>query len=105
MMRKRLRTMSFKKLATGSVFAILAATAAVRVQQAATPADGQQPADQTALTFRAGINFVTVDAYVSDSKGAPVTDLKQSDFDVLEDNKPQKIEAFRFIKVDGNPKP
>jgi VWFA-related protein len=79
---------------------------ALRAQQgAAQPASGQQPADQTQLTFRAGINFVTVDAYVSDSKGQPATDLKQSDFEVLEDNKPQKIEAFRFIKVDGNPKP
>ena len=79
---------------------------ALRAQQGAAPqASGQQPADQTQLTFRAGINFVTVDAYVSDSKGQPATDLKQSDFEVLEDNKPQKIEAFRFIKVDGNPKP
>ena len=80
---------------------------AVRAQQGGTqPAAGdQQPADQTQLTFRAGINFVTVDAYVSDSKGQPATDLKQSDFEILEDNKPQKIEQFRFIKVDGNPKP
>src|SRR6185503_544974 len=83
----------------------------VRAQQAGTQpaggqsAGGQQPAQQTELTFRAGINFVTVDAYVSDSKGQPAIDLKQSDFEVLEDNKPQKIEQFRFIKVDGNPKP
>ena len=75
-------------------------------QQAATgQANGQQAADQTDLTFRSGINFVTVDAYVSDSKGQPIADLKQSDFEILEDNKPQKIEQFRFIKVDGNPKP
>jgi VWFA-related protein len=83
-----------------------AGSLAMRAQQgAAQQASGQQPADQTQLTFRAGINFVTVDAYVSDSKGQPAIDLKQSDFEVLEDNKPQKIEAFRFIKVDGNPKP
>jgi VWFA-related protein len=75
-------------------------------QQAATgQASGQQAADQTDLTFRSGINFVTVDAYVSDSKGQPITDLKQSDFEIFEDNKPQKIEQFRFIKVDGNPRP
>src|SRR6187549_2118637 len=75
-------------------------------QQTATAQTGaQQAADQTNLTFRSGINFVTVDAYVSDSKGQPVTDLKQSDFEIFEDNKPQKIEQFRFLKVDGNPKP
>src|SRR5947207_1814663 len=79
---------------------------ALRAQQAASQqGSAQAPADQTQLTFRAGINFVTVDAYVSDSKGQPATDLKQSDFEVFEDNKPQKIDAFRFIKVDGNPKP
>ena len=74
-------------------------------QQAATGQGNGQPANQTDLTFRSGINFVTVDAYVADSKGQPATDLKQSDFEILEDNKPQKIEQFRFIKVDGNPKP
>jgi len=111
--------MSRTRILTGFVLALvlaLAAAMALRAQQAgnqqgsgqqpaAQQSNGQQPADQTQLTFRAGINFVTVDAYVSDSKGQPATDLKQSDFDVLEDNKPQKIEAFRFIKVDGNPKP
>jgi VWFA-related protein len=92
---------------------ILAAAAMVALhgqqagsQQTATAqANGQQPADQSQLTFRSGINFVTVDAYVADSKGQPITDLKQSDFEVFEDNKPQKIEQFRFIKVDGTPKP
>ena len=38
-------------------------------------------------------------------QGQPVTDLKQDDFEVLEDNQPQAIEQFRLIKVDGNPKP
>ena len=91
-----------------AVVLALTGSLAVRAQQGGTqqPAAGtQQPADQTELTFRAGINFVTVDAYVADAKGQPATDLKQSDFEILEDNKPQKIEQFRFIKVDGNPKP
>jgi VWFA-related protein len=85
---------------------------AANAQQAESAAADQAPAnaaqaptDQTQLTFRAGINFVTVDAYVADSKGQPATDLKQSDFEIFEDNKPQKIEQFRFIKVDGNPRP
>ena len=106
--------MSRTRILAALVFTLILAIAgmvAVHTQQAAAPqtaagqASGQQPADQTQLTFRAGINFVTVDAYVSDSKGQPITDLKQSDFDVFEDNKPQKIEQFRFIRVDGTPKP
>jgi len=88
-----------------SAMVVLAGQQAGSQQAATGQAGGQQAAVQTDLTFRSGINFVTVDAYVSDSKGQPITDLKQSDFEILEDNKPQKIEQFRFIKVDGNPKP
>jgi hypothetical protein len=35
----------------------------------------------------------------------PVTDLKISDFEVLEDGKPQSIDQFRLVRVDGNPLP
>jgi len=56
-------------------------------------------------TFRGGISFVRVDVIVTDGKGAPVTDLKQEDFEGIEDDQPQPVEQFRLIKVDGNPKP
>ena len=56
-------------------------------------------------TFRAGINFVRVDVIVTDRKGEPVGDLTAADFQVLEDNKPQTIEQFKLIRVDGNQKP
>ena len=55
--------------------------------------------------FRGGINFVRVDVIVTDKKGQQVVDLKQSDFEVAEDKKPQSISQFRLIKVDGNPRP
>ena len=109
------------------LLAVATATSAPRAQQASAPraqppaaqggqqgtpppasgqqASGQAPAGQGDTTFRSGINFVTVDTYVSDNKGQPVTDLKQSDFQITEDNKPQTIEQFRLIHVDGNPKP
>ena len=96
------------------LLAVAAGTSAPRAQQsngqqASQPASAQAPATPPAgqgdTTFRSGINFVTVDTYVSDNKGQPVTDLKQSDFQLTEDNKPQTIEQFRLIHVDGNPKP
>src|SRR5690349_4225284 len=70
--------------------------------QAAPPpaANGQQ---QPAPTFRTGINYVRVDAIVSDKQGNPVLDLKKEDFDVSEDNKPQTIDSFKLIKVTGQP--
>ena len=55
--------------------------------------------------FRGGIDFVRVDVIVSDKKAQPVTNLTETDFEVLEDGKPVKIEQFRLIKVDGNAKP
>src|SRR5262245_22687601 len=62
----------------------------------------QPPPDQPPPIFRAGINFVRVDVIVSDNKsGVQIADLKESDFEVVEDGKPQKIEAFRFIRLDG----
>jgi len=65
---------------------------------------GAQPgaAPQTPA-FRTGINFVRVDALVTDNKGNAVESLTQDDFEVYEDNKLQKVESFRYIKVEGNP--
>ena len=84
-----------------------------RAQQTAAPAPppaGQPaapviPGQDAQPVFRGGINFVRVDVIATDNKAEPVLDLKQDEFEVLEDNQPQSIEQFRLIKVDGNPKP
>ncbi len=65
---------------------------------------GQQPPASGAPDqplFRAGINFVRVDVIVSDKNGTALGDLKQSDFEVTEDGKPQTIETFKLVKLDG----
>ena len=85
-------------------------------QQQGQPAQPQQTpppaADQPVRdpqiptpTFRGGTSFVRVDVIVTDGKAQPITDLTQADFEVLEDGKPQSIEQFRLVKVDGNPPP
>src|SRR6476660_8174873 len=51
-------------------------------------------------TFRAGANFVRVDVYPT-IKGAAVRDLTQTDFDILEDGVPQKIDSFEYVNVRG----
>jgi VWFA-related protein len=78
------------------------APASAPATPAAEPAQGDAPQQPT---FRAGVNFVRVDVIVNDNKGQPVTNLTQADFEVLEDGKPQTIEQFRLIRVDGNPRP
>ena len=65
-------------------------------QQQPPPADPTQPP-----VFRTGINFVRVDVIISDKTGTPVADLTQADFDVSEDGKPQKIDTFKLVKLDG----
>ena len=73
----------------------------------AQPPDGQDPpADQTPNpVFRTGIDFVRVDVIVSDRNGNPIADLKQADFEVIEDGKPQTVETFKLIKLDGGAMP
>jgi VWFA-related protein len=56
-------------------------------------------------TFRAGVNFVRVDVIVSGRDGKAVTDLTQADFEVTEDGRPQKVETFKLVTVDGSLKP
>jgi VWFA-related protein len=71
---------------------------------APTPAQGQPASDQAPPpqpTFRAGINLVRVDCIVTDKKGQPVTDLKQSDFQVWEDGAPQEVTSFKLFKIDA----
>ena len=58
------------------------------------------PANQPPI-FRTGINFVRVDVIVSDRQGNSVSDLQPGDFDITEDNKAQKIDTFKLIKLDG----
>lgn len=47
--------------------------------------------------FRAGVTFVELDVTVLDGSRRPVTDLTASDFSVLEDGVPQKVESFQRV--------
>jgi len=61
----------------------------------ASPDAPQQP------VFRGGINFVRVDAIVTDDDGNPIVDLEPSDFEITEDGEPQTIDTFRRVDLDG----
>jgi len=65
------------------------------VEQAQKPADPNSPADEPLTTLRATTNEVNVVFTVTDKHGKRITDLKQSDFRVLDDNKPpEEIRSF-----------
>jgi VWFA-related protein len=72
------------------------AKAVSRTQQTQpTPQPPAQP------TFRTEANYVRVDVYPT-KDGAPVTDLRQEDFEIVEGGAPQKIEQFERVLIEGN---
>jgi VWFA-related protein len=65
------------------------------------PAQQPPPAADQQPVFRTGINFVRVDVIITDKNGNQIGDLQAADFDISEDGKPQKIETFKLINLDG----
>src|SRR5690242_5493487 len=53
--------------------------------------------------FQTEVNYVRVDLYAT-VNGKPVTDLKASEIELLEDGVPQKIEQFEHVYLAG-PRP
>ncbi len=75
---------------------------AAQTPQPQAPAEPPQGAsDQQPPRIRTGINYVRVDVIVTDKKGQPVLDLSAADFSLTEDGKPQQVEAFELVKVEG----
>ena len=73
---------------------------------AARSLPAQQPAEQRPpITFRSEINYVEIDAIVTDSAGRFVTGLKAEDFQVLEEGRPQQIAGFSMVRVPVEPSP
>ena len=79
--RRTLCTRAFVRMCTVGVFATVV---------------GAQ--DQPRPTFRTEANYVRIDVYAT-RDGLPVTDLRQEDFEVLEEKAPQRIEQFEYIAI------
>jgi len=58
----------------------------------------QSPSPQ-APRFRGGTSLVRLDAFAT-KDGVPVQDLKAEDFEIFEDNAPQKIDTFEHVLID-----
>jgi VWFA-related protein len=80
----RRKTVAATALAIASALAYLAA---------------QAPRQTPPVTFKVEINYVEVDAFVVDGQGTLVRDLRQDEFRVLEDGKPQTVTAFSFVDL------
>src|SRR5262245_16406857 len=86
-----------------SMLALGCAIAALTIASAQQPQAPQTPAGQPAVTFKAEVNYVDVDAIVTDRQGRFISDLKKEDFEILEDGKPQKIEMFSLVNLPLDP--
>jgi VWFA-related protein len=69
------------------------------------PQEKQEHIYETAAVLKAVTRLVVVDVVATDKKGEPATDLKLSDFTVLEDGKEQTIKIFNFQQPVLNPRP
>lgn len=74
-----------------SIFAALSVLAASTYAEA--PADKQAPQTQ-APVFRSGATLVPLDVRVLDRSGQPITDLRQNEFVITEDGRPQSVSHF-----------
>ena len=71
---------------------------------AQAPAPPQPPAappssSQPAVTFKVEVNYVEINASVTDAQGGFVRNLTRDDFQVLEDGKPQSLTAFSMVDI------
>jgi VWFA-related protein len=78
-----------------------AAAAAAGPAQQSSQGSGSQGAG--AVTLYVNSRETVVDVTVTDAKGQPVHDLKESDFTVKEDGKPQPLRTFQEIREDTPP--
>ena len=70
---------------------------AIAAAQAPTPAPNAAAAPE--VTFKVEVNYVEEDVRVVDRDGNFVRGLKQEDFQVLEDGKPQKVQTFGLVDI------
>jgi VWFA-related protein len=66
----------------------------------ASQASQQKSENTQAPTFRTGTNLVRVDVVATEKSGRPVMDLGAEDFEVSEDGKRQRIEAFSLLRIE-----
>jgi VWFA-related protein len=83
-----------RRIRVVSLFVFLAGTALLAGQN-----PPPQPAPAQTPTFKVRVDYVEVDALVTDAQGRFIRDLTREDFRVLEDGKPQTIANFAIVDL------
>ena len=66
-------------------------------QQPAPEPSARQDSQQPRMTFKVEVNYIEIDATVTDAQGNPVTNLTREDFQLTEDAKPQTLTVFSHV--------
>jgi VWFA-related protein len=77
-----------------TVICLMCALSFVGTAQPFQQKDTAQP-----MVIRVNVDLVQVDATVTNSSDEPVTNLQAEDFIILQDDKPQEITNFSFIRI------
>jgi VWFA-related protein len=80
-----------------TAFAPLLTVVCLSAQQPAAPPSTPQDPQQPRLTFKVEVNYIEIDATVTDAQGNPVTNLTREDFQLTEDAKPQTLTVFSHV--------
>ncbi len=80
---------------TACLLALLASAGALTSRAA----EKAQPASLTTFGAVVDVNVVNVDVYATDKSGKRVNDLRQGDFELLEDGKPVPISNFTPVRL------
>src|SRR3954452_6288387 len=72
-------------------------------QQPAAQQEATAPAPKGGVKFATSTQLVVEDLILKDKSGNAITGLKASDFVVLEDGKPQKVEFLEFQNLEEAP--
>lgn len=90
--------MKSRLLAVGLTLGVLTGLVGAQVPPVpggvSAPSSGQPP-----VTFRVEVNYVEVDAIVTDERGQFVDNLTKDDFQVFEDGKPQTVTVFARVDI------
>jgi Ca-activated chloride channel family protein len=89
-------SMSGASKAIGAVAVMLLAAATLRGQQQGA---GEEQEQGDSFRFRSGVELINVTATVTDANGRFVPGLRQEDFTVYEDNRPQTVTHFSSERV------
>jgi VWFA-related protein len=91
-MNRHFRLIGFAVILAGTVL-----TAGQAPAPASPPAQGSQ--GPQGPTFKVQVDYIEVDAFVTDQNGRFVRDLKKEDFQLFEDGKPQTVNAFALVDI------